>query len=86
MVDIQEFINNPSVAYLQNTELRKNDWIALAKYYKIDFPSDIRKRELKERVIKDLVDNENLGKEALTLQAETDSELILIKEWSTSWN
>lgn len=79
MADIQEFINNPSVAYLQNTELRKNDWIALAKYYKIDFPSDIRKHELKERVIKELVDNEKLSKEALTLKAETDSELILIK-------
>ncbi|XP_063596500.1 uncharacterized protein LOC134773250 [Penaeus indicus] len=62
---VADFVNNPSVSSL--VDIRKDDWKAIAEYYQIPIKSSWPKLEIKENVVKALVDKEILEVDALTL-------------------
>lgn len=62
---IADFINNPSASSL--VDIRKDDWKAIAEYYQIPIKSSWPKSEIKENVVKALIDKEVLDVDALTL-------------------
>ena len=72
---MEEFICKPSVELLQTAKIRKADWIELASHYGVVIKSYWKKLEVKNAVIRNLVDQEVLHESALTLcEAEAGSD------------
>lgn len=80
MEALKEFIENPSVNILKESNWRKADWVTLAKYYNIECPLVLRKVDVKNKVVRGLVDQSILGEEALNLCSERDSDLLALRK------
>lgn len=78
---IKEFVENPSVKILEESNLRKADWVALAKHYHIECPLVLRKVDVRNKTIRGLVYQGILGEEALDLCSESDPDPLVLKKW-----
>ena len=78
MSAIQEFIDQPTVDFLKSSELRKADWVALAKVYNIECSLTLRKAEVKNKVIQGLVQKSVVTSDALDLCTEVTTEQLSI--------
>ncbi|XP_068206298.1 uncharacterized protein [Palaemon carinicauda] len=74
---ISDFSSNPSVHYLRNHRMRKDDWLAIAVNYDISVRKVWRKSQIKNFVINALVEGETLPEEAYDLLDEEGSKLTL---------
>ncbi|XP_076060345.1 uncharacterized protein LOC143036674 [Oratosquilla oratoria] len=75
--DIAQFIKSPGLALLQNCEVLKDDWIALARFYKVQITGKSNKADIKKAVIQDLISKKILEDSAkalcdMELQGETE--------------
>ena len=61
--DLEEFVTNPTHEELIN--IRKVDWVEIAKHYNIGYTTTMRKEELKNVVVENLVDQQILPEIAL---------------------
>lgn len=77
---LKEFIDKPSVNILKESDWRKTDWVTLAKHYSIECPLVVRKVDVKNKVVRGLVDQGILGEEALNLCSERDSDLLALRK------
>ena len=73
--DLEKFVAKPSTKDLEECNLRKDDWLGLAKQYKIKVRSCWKKARVVEEVVSQLVDSEVLDESALELceSSEVDS-------------
>lgn len=69
-MNVQKFIDNPSLEFLSAGTLRKDEWIALAEHYEITVRKSWRKIQIKNAVIKMLVNTSVIKEEALHLCEE----------------
>ncbi|XP_068204610.1 uncharacterized protein [Palaemon carinicauda] len=74
---ISDFSSKPSVHYLRNHRMRKDDWLAIAVNYDISVKKVWRKSQIKNLVINALVEEETLPEEAYDLLDEEGSQLTL---------
>ncbi|XP_068225197.1 uncharacterized protein [Palaemon carinicauda] len=74
---ISDFSSKPSVHYLRNHRMRKDDWLAIAVNYDISVKKVWRKSQIKNFVINALVEEETLPEEAYDLLDEEGSQLTL---------
>ena len=74
-LNVKEFICQPSAELLQSSKVRKTDWIELAGHYGVVIKSSWKKLEVKNAVIRKLVDRDVLHVNALALcEAEGGSD------------
>ena len=72
---VEEFICKPSVEILQSRKISKADWIKLASYYEVVIKLYWRKIEVKNAVLRKLVNSKVLHDGALALcETEDGSE------------
>ena len=57
--DLKEFVENPNHELLLN--MRKTDWASLAEHYEIRITTTMRKEEIKNVVVENLVEQEVLS-------------------------
>ncbi|XP_068223944.1 uncharacterized protein [Palaemon carinicauda] len=74
---INDFSSNPSVHYLRNHRMRKDDWLAIAVNHDISVRKVWRNSQIKNFVINALVEGETLPEEAYDLLDEEGSQLAL---------
>lgn len=74
---LRNFVENPSISKLEEGNLRKQDWWHLAQNYNITAPSHLVKQDLKEVVVKGLIEQKVLREDTYTLlpQASLVSEV-----------
>lgn len=66
-LNVEELISKPSVELLQTRKISKKDWVRLACHYRVVIKSYWRKEEVKNSVLRDLVDKEVVHEDALDL-------------------
>ena len=78
--NIEEFVENPSVAALESG-LKKADWICLAETYAVTIKRSWKKALIVSAVVEYLVDSDVLGSAALKLCEGKDiSDAVILKE------
>ena len=76
---LRNFVENPTISKLESN-LTKSDWRHLAQNYNIFAPSSLTKQELKETVVKGLVELEILSVEAYRLLPQASSVEVSVSE------
>ncbi|XP_068240875.1 uncharacterized protein [Palaemon carinicauda] len=74
---ISDFSSDPSVHYLRNHRMRKDDWMATLVRYDISVKKVWRKSQIKNLVINALIEKETLPEEDYDLLDEEGSQLAL---------
>ena len=53
--DLTSFLEEPTLGKIENSDMKKHDWIAIAKSYKLTFRASVTKSEIRRLVIEYLV-------------------------------
>ena len=78
--DLGKFVAQPSTKDLEECNLRKDDWLGLAKHYKIKVRSCWKKARVVEEVVSQLVDSEVLDESALELCESSEVESLALRK------
>ena len=73
--NLEDFIENPSAEKLDSDQIRKVDWINLAKTYEISYKQQWRKAKIKNAVLESLVKLEIVDYEAMKLLEDIPEEV-----------
>lgn len=65
--ELEKFIAEPSVEYLEASKLTKDDWINLAIHYEFEINTSSRKAVIVKKVINALIEDDHLDESALKL-------------------
>ena len=77
---LDEFLAAPSTQVLAECKLRKDDWVGLAKHYKITVRASWKKAKIANEVLNQLVNKEILDESALDLCEDSETELLAIRK------
>ena len=77
---LSKFVASPSTKYLGECVLRKDDWIELAKHYKVSVRTYWKKAKVCNEVISKLVDLELLDDSAFDLCEDDGSNILALRK------
>ena len=77
--NVDNFVSEPSVFKLKECVMRKDDWMKLADRYEVEYQRSQKKSVIQNAVISELVNEEVLPNEALSLRALDNRDAVEIR-------